>query len=1336
MAERKWGAITSGATFESLATTIVFFEDPKASLFGRRGTDGGQDARSGDGTRVFQAKHHTSGSAAAAIRDAKSEAAKIESYRKPGHTRHDQWKGVTHWRLVTNAAFNPKDKQTWDTEVVPLFAKQGLVADYWECENLNALLDKHPEIHRSFFENETRVFLSVPEARERLPNQEPFLRRDELGPFCGRGAELATIRAFLASSHLFLVVHGAGGMGKSRLLIEAGEAIAGEGRWQVLWANVASMASTGAWFEAVVPERPTLLLVDEPSDELVLQQLAEQLGGRVGRGAQWKVAVAVRSPKDPVLRFMRGARMRTRVQELPVSALPSSDAEAMCVELLNTGPLKGLPEEDRREAARQLSKRFSRHPVWLTLAVQHLEDHGNLKQIPADAEALADEYLREIERSQSEVPAESIRGLLRWVALIGTVNREDELTIKLICEGSGAGSEGEVRERLATLIHRRALLERGARNRFIELKPDVLRDHVLLRWLTSGVSGARAIVASDDAKALLQVVRNAALSGSLSGLGRAILVSLARTEFLLRLSGYDLELLTGFFGSLEASAPSMSASQRLALNEVLEGLAPLHPRHAASLVAVVRRSPAPDETVDGIFGAKRVGQDDVLLSLAWPLFHAAMGAETPADREAVLRELCTLTEAEAELAYRLPRGLPNDGKRAAALVTRVLEGGPQFWSDYDDAAKLLCAELLGALMQQQPTRGQVALLKALVQPVLALERRQSWSDEHSFTWRTFAIAPGSPAWSARDEVFAQVKAALWADATPPESRVQLWHVLAEAHRNINQLCRREEHSRYYPLLLADLTWTHELLARRVARLEELAAAREVWSWHYRFETEPKLKDAAVELEKIYAANDLATEFDPLLSHDDSEQRDARVSAKGAELACVCEPEEITGFLDRAVSFLGEEQKLYSLTSVAWSLGEHAHSRDVVRQFVATCLRQPTVTPRSDFGATIAVRWVAFVRNKADQSEQAHAVVNELLAQCGSDQQRANLLQHIYGRVPKRRDVGEFTADEHALLRGSRALFSKTGREVAFIAALALTVAHDWATLRPLLEDVLRALPPERLPQAMYALVDAIYWAVREESASQPPSGLAEWLMSQLLALPDFDELGDNGEWHLTEILKRVGGVDVRWLPGALARRQHQEAMGGESYKARAISYHARISKYVRKLAPSDVADTTVKDALDKALAFVSDDGTLGYYLPEVLRDIDPDGVAVPAAVATRANTAAGAEDVRRLARIGGAYAVNGSPWRTIALATIQAATPHGSEALRSIYAALSERGIRSWSGAVGEVPAIFAAAVDKARAALEAELEADLRPFWQYRLALAEADLRAAEGRAKEERGE
>jgi hypothetical protein len=72
MADRDWNLITSGATFEALATTLIFFKDPKAALFGRRGKDGGQDARSGDGTRVFQANHHEDGSAAKALADAKA----------------------------------------------------------------------------------------------------------------------------------------------------------------------------------------------------------------------------------------------------------------------------------------------------------------------------------------------------------------------------------------------------------------------------------------------------------------------------------------------------------------------------------------------------------------------------------------------------------------------------------------------------------------------------------------------------------------------------------------------------------------------------------------------------------------------------------------------------------------------------------------------------------------------------------------------------------------------------------------------------------------------------------------------------------------------------------------------------------------------------------------------------------------------------------------------------------------------------------------------------------------------------------------------------------------
>ena len=233
-------------------------------------------------------------------------------------------------------------------------------------------------------------------------------------------------------------------MGKTRLLVEAGELIASEGVWQVLWANVASMGATSAWFGAIVPERPTLLLVDEPPDEQLLQQLSEQLGGRLGRAAMWKVAVAVRSPKDPVLRFLRGPRMKPRVREIVIAALPHVAAEAMCTDLLGSGALATMPDDQRRDAAHELARRFARHPVWLTLAVHVLESRGDLSEVPATAEALADSYLDEIVGSQQESPAEQVLALLRWVALLGTVNRTDDASVKLIGDGSAVGDPTQV----------------------------------------------------------------------------------------------------------------------------------------------------------------------------------------------------------------------------------------------------------------------------------------------------------------------------------------------------------------------------------------------------------------------------------------------------------------------------------------------------------------------------------------------------------------------------------------------------------------------------------------------------------------------------------------------------------------------------------------------------------------------------------------------------------------------------------------------------------------------------------------------------------------------------
>jgi hypothetical protein len=1335
MAERNWAAITSGATFEALVKTLVSFQDPMAALFGRLGQDGGQDARSGDGTRVFQAKYHEDRRVSRAIADAKGEAKKIRVYRDDHHERNAQWKGVTHWRLVTNASFNPKDRQIWDDEVVPLFAAQGLSADYWERADLDALLDRYPEVHRSFFENETRAFLSIPEVRDRLPLEEPFLQRPELGGFFGRADEIGHVRAFLESPELFLVVHGAGGIGKTRLLLEAGAAIASDGVWQVLWANVASMSATGAWFDGITPERQTLLLVDEPPDEGILQQLFEQLGGRAGRAARWKVAVAIRSPKDPVLRFLFGPRIKPRVRELEVARLTEDAARAMCADLFASGSLASLPHKWKEDAAAELARRFDRHPVWLTLSVHLLESRGDLATVPATARDLADSYFEEIVGGQAQGRHDELLGLLRWVALLRTVNRADDATMEFIGTSVGGHHAVELRRMIAGLVARRALFERGANNRFVEMKPDVLRDRVLLSWLTEHVDfGNHPIVPSPSAKALVATVRDRVLTGEVRAVENAILASLGRAELLLRFSGHDVGLLDDFFSGIGPAIPAMPASRRIVLAELLTTVAQLRPLDTVHAVAAMRSSTASDETITGIFRERTVRHGDVILHLAWPLFHAAMGAQTTEAQQAVLNEFCALAEAEGNISEQGNHRLPNDGRRTAQLVERTLEGGPEFWGDFDAAARAQGQLFLNDLSRTAPTPGKRALLKALVQPAIAVERRQTWSDERAIHFRTYAVAPDDSAWVTRTILLGRIKELLQADTTPLESRMALWPVLVEAHRSINMVCTRGPEplqQQYAAALLEDLTWARTVLASRIDNLEELSAARDLWDWHRQFEEEPHLKAASEQLEALYASNALAMEFEPLLGHDKWEEQGSRALAKAADLAAEGEPGAIAAFVDRAVRFMGDGA-LNQLYQVALALGAHAVANPVVQAFITNSLLEPKVTAQTDFATVAAMSWVTSLRTS--NASMAPGTVTELMRRCGSDEQRAHLVLRIYRRIPLKAG-GEVTPAELDLFRSLGPFLVANGQGPAFIEAAVSTLHYDWSSVRDVLEQALATVPQPQLRAALRALIEGTYWAVREATSPAGVRELGTWLLDQLVRLDDFGALGGNIDWHLREVFKRVTPAPVTWLPGALNTRSAREQQEGRDV-FRAVSHEGRLSKYVQRINASDVESPLTVGAISALVGFAAERSTVGYFLPKVLRDVDPNGFLVPREVARRLTGLADIGEIRPLARIGGAYTLGGEAWRAIAKPALAAVTSAGAENARTIYSALVNDGFRSWSGTPGEVPPMFVSAVGDAKHALASETDTTFRGFWEWRLACAEAELRDEIEQAKEERGE
>jgi hypothetical protein len=141
-------------------------------------------------------------------------------------------------------------------------------------------------------------------------------------------------------------------------------------------------------------------------------------------------------------------------------------------------------------------------------------------------------------------------------------------------------------------------------------------------------------------------------------------------------------------------------------------------------------------------------------------------------------------------------------------------------------------------------------------------------------------------------------------------------------------------------------------------------------------------------------------------------------------------------------------------------------------------------------------------------------------------------------------------------------------------------------------------------------------------------------------------------------------------------------------------------------------------------------------LPELLRDVDPAGLAVPGDVVGRAASANSSDELARLASVAGAYATGGDAWRLIARGVLSRVDGHDAEGQRAVMHSLAPRGSRAYSSRVGQVPAVLVSAVEAGRRALDEETEPILRPFWGWRLAYAEAELRQAEQRAKEDRGE
>lgn len=1367
MSDINWGLIRSGSTFQDLICCLIRLEDHEARLYDRPGKDYAQDARSGDGLTVYQMKFHQNESTSSAIADAKKEARKIAEYLNTPGTSQQIWQGIKKWILISNVAFNPSDELKWIKEVNPLFNCLGLEASYWKKSEIEARLLKYPDLKQAYFGGETRVFLGIAEAYEQIQKLQGFHHPHALNAhYQGRESELERYKNFIKNTtKKILVIHGPGGIGKTRFLLEGAKTQALTQGWDILWANVATMTTTSSWFMGIIPERPTLLLIDEPDDAKFLRTLVEQIFS--GRASAWKVAIAVRSPNDMILNSLQETKMRHFVEELPLIPLEESAAFAFCKELLELGSLQVETSDWKEQAATWIANHYD-YPIWMAIAIKLLENKGNFDTMPQEVEGLAFEYLEEIIKQQQLFHSDKILNLLRWIALFETVNREDAEVIEWIRAKVAFKNTTELQRYFDSLISRNVIFERGARNRLLKIKPDVLADYILQNWLIYKTRYGDNEPSSEALEIVTEVSEILKNSAEVSNIQKLLLRSLARFELNQQLYTNPVNILGILLVNWCEQVSAMNAREKLGYLNLLNEISFAHVSDVLTLLRQILASNSESEIVSTIFGQRIITHDDLILALPRIIYDTAPYAQTSSEQMTILSLLCDLVIKERDIANRRPQGLPNDGNRAEIILPRLIKGQLEFRGGFETSALDKANDLLQNIyLQGNITQDQELLLNTLVKPLLSIEQESTSFDGRRIKIQRWTITVGQSEWQIKDSLRTKIKEILLEKKLQSTQATLLWNLLAYAHREINRaISYSEDHTTitedllleaefsnshssdiqkstvsYYnaqseefrTVLIQDLQWVANLLESQNVDIQELAAAREIWDWHHKFDKDPEVKKLAIQCKSLFKDSELFPQYAPLISWENHEDLVQWASKLSKKIVTSNNSQNIHDFVQNGVKFLGNPDQVSRLFIVASHLGTKAHQSQSVHKFVEEALQLAIETPEFQFTTRLCQSWIWTTRQ--NNPPAIITVLKQLLEWVNTSEKIVQLIQVIYegtGLI--------ITELEVAIVLEQQEHFLQTNSAVRFLGLLGGIFFSSLEQIKNTVETTLNELDRKQLSTALSAFLQSLDYAMRSLTKNLEQAvnhSLKNWILNLVLRLPDIDDLGSTSVHHVQDFLKMLGKPDLEWLVNTVEKRI-QMVSEADGSNIRVLPSRERLSQWIAPISSEQAGDITIRNFIAKLLSY-TDYSPMLYGFPRYLVDIDPTGIITADLVVEKLTDPKIRENPRKIyqwSKFAGYYPDDSPAWRKIAHEACSLAVRFDDRHKYSIFHALTNPDPKMSISTIGEVPANFQMVVETAQQRLKAETDSILIPFREWMLQLAQAELTSEIERVKEEIGE
>jgi hypothetical protein len=1295
--------IQDGGTFESLMHAILFAENPNTILFGRVGPDQGQDARSADGNVVYQAKFRQGLTMDVAIGLAKAELATIKTYRQSTHPNHQHWQNTRQWILVANMSINPNDVAKWRSEVVPVFQREGMAADFWSVEMLEGKLEAHAEIRDVFFGGENRVLIGLKEAHDLLSAE--CVASASFGlPLVGRDSELATIRNFAAATDKrVLPVVGPGGIGKSRLLYEGLVELAATG-WRVLWALPGSMARSTQWFRLLNGTQQSCVVLDDPGDPGLLRAVVEQLAGVERRN--WKVIVACRTERAEILR-----RFRTHaLVDVPLVLSPLD--EPASIALLNAG----VGDEVQLAWAHGIYGLTGGIPGWICL-IAELARRRALADLPATADEVANAYVESCIASLPENSHPETRVFLQWMSLWGALrlDAEDAESQELVFLGRQGLSVATARDLLSRLVASGLVRNWGVGKRLYAVEPLIVRQQILSQWLLRETAGQYSV--SDAGRRLVEQL----VAGEVPSPDAALqtLSHFARA----RMQEPEVILFMGpFFTAMSAAARDGDLLQQHRVTDLLQKAGGADPETALEVLAAIRRNAKESMTVEApIWGPQTLTHPALVARLPWLLFQIAELVSDPLVARKFLaefRELVALQDKNRLDAV--------SGQEPKQLLRRLLREARNAETYAPPACEIATAEI--DRPASWPFVGMLA--ESLLNPI---RESMDWVSNWTLSIGRRTLLPGSPHWdrlmTLRRTLFDTLRT-----CEDVGVRCGLWRVLAASHHDFHRAVLHEKLPGpaivpYRTLLSHDLSAAVALLDNPPFPLsvEEVTQARDIWSWYLEYGRDQDLVDLARKCEHLYEAMS-PWRFHAFFRFDTEEHLAPETSRVLAWMRAATDPQELLRFFTEADRYLRavrhgrEDMADYGRIAVLadgcadlFTAGPSTN-RNAITAFVAAVLGRalPDCQLAWWFVARVCQKHLCLVKTTANQ-EAVTRCLDEMLRLAAA---KGRLLYELYSNAHPR-STGPLSRSELEVILSNEAQFTLRERFILFGIFVMVDPAQVTACLFTQLEGI-----RENTTEAgacMACFVRSAYHASLRYDTT-PTQMLVAWIVEMvrvyqldgnLLGMHELEWLRDQMDFRLS----------LTQFAAFLRERVLLDGRPNPIDGFRAMPYDFDIGVWCR-FNPTNQAE---RAALHELCGLATGEGfTALYWIPKYIARLDEAGELVAEYVVAQLaqNPEPDRRRLSRLAYLAAAYPDDSEAWARIAGPICVHARDFSREDREHVYFGLGRKETGVITSTPGQVADFHVQARDNAARLRDAEpLESPLRGYREWACRRTEADL-------------